>query len=1358
MRKRFAGLLFISLFCTSLSILSAATYFWDADATTPFNQNGSGVWNSSSLQWTNSVSDSSSPSLVAWENASHHATIGSLTGYTNSATGGTITLEENISLAVLEKSTAAGVYTIEGNGHSFTFNSSDSRIGNNALSAALVINAVIEGTQGISKTMNGTVVFAQNNLYSGGTIIRTSNISATDKSSVLQIGNGGTSGSLGSGNVTFASAGVASAQSVLAFHRSDVVILTQDLISDATNPNKGILRQAGSGTLQVNSENTDFTGSIEVTQGTLVVGNGATSGALEGATQASIATNTTLAFDRTDQQTFSAQVSGAGTLEKRNTGTLLLSGTGSSHTGALSVTNGTVKILNAHAASTSSTLRLSDGSVFDVDTFEQRFANLIVENNASAKVIGTGSLVLGAQNTVVGANQLNQTSTLDLRELAEFRFEGGTTYNFRVGGNISSNDNVATVTGGNLYLATRNVISASLIGIGSVNGGGSSPKNEGYLYLGRENIFTTSSLMIGSGVKNQAGVSFAADVQNGTLTLRGTNASQRATVTIGQHESGFVTVNESYLDTTAGSIDARIGTLLIGNNPNSLQPAKGRFSMGAGTLDVTTITLGQRASTSEANTTALFELNGGSVKVENVIMANHTGTGAGGGILSTFRLLSGNLAAKSIVAGTDTSKGTRKLEWTAGTITHYDASSNLDSSNVAFHLKGSGTREFVAGTNRSITIQGNFINETGNTTYQAFTKKGNGTLILSGTLATHAPNLTLEAGTLRLGSSERISNGGSIAFTGAATLDLQGYQETLADLRVTNGVSAVVIGTAGSALHIAASTENMTVGGTNMTSLDLSGISAFTYTNATRDIRWGGQGNTNTSQATIKLASNNNTIIAKNFGLSAIPAGATGGQNVTQLELGQNNTFHSDTFTLGGIKSKVTMGFANTVSNGSVVFRNTAGTDRANMSIGNNQSGAISSETTLDFSRGTVDALIDHLKLGANSNQIDQDKPSHATFIMSQGVVDATTLTLGAYNGSNTANIATPSNVGNGTFTLNGTGLLKARTINFAEKTNTGQGRSSGTLDLNQGTLRAETVRQLASSTFGTSTFLWRSGNIRNYDETTDSTFQNVNLTLEGASGARAFDVEANRKVVIHSSLINGSQTTTQGFTKLGSGSLELRGASTYTGTTTISEGRMLALNITGSATGGSSVNVAATGTLAGSGILKPTGSNGISIAGRLEVGDLSDTIASSLTFDLSDTTGSFNQSGILDITLFSNIGDNSNVATAADSVHLLNIGSSTVEFAGSLDLNLADAAMSFSEGDRWKIASLENNSSASIGTFSSITSQGFSLGPNLMWNVERDMHGIYAVVAVIPEPNRVAFLALGIVALFCRRNRQSGI
>lgn len=176
-----------------------------------------------------------------------------------------------------------------------------------ATGTELQLAGSLSGAGGLVKTGSGTLRLAGTGSYSGGTTI---------SAGMLVVGDGGTSGSLGSGAVTNNGA--------LVFNRSDVVTLANDVTGTGT------LEQAGSGTLVVTGK-VDVTGTTTISSGTLQIGDGGTSGEVTGA----IINNGTLVFNRSDNYTVAGSVSGTGRIDFTGSGRVQFEGAYSGATAVL---------------------------------------------------------------------------------------------------------------------------------------------------------------------------------------------------------------------------------------------------------------------------------------------------------------------------------------------------------------------------------------------------------------------------------------------------------------------------------------------------------------------------------------------------------------------------------------------------------------------------------------------------------------------------------------------------------------------------------------------------------------------------------------------------------------------------------------------------------------------------------------------------------------------------------------------------------------------------------------------------------------------------------------------------------------
>ena len=164
-------------------------------------------------------------------------------------------------------------------------------VGTAAASMALTLNGA--GTQ----TLSGA------NTYTGATTI---------SAGTLQIGNGGTSGSLS------ASSAIVN-NGVLAFNRSDTIVQGSDFAGGISG--SGDLVQSGAGTLTLNAGNS-YSGSTVINAGTLQIGN---SGDLGGGSYAGAISNSgSFVVAASGDQTLSGIISGTGSVNASGTGILTL--------------------------------------------------------------------------------------------------------------------------------------------------------------------------------------------------------------------------------------------------------------------------------------------------------------------------------------------------------------------------------------------------------------------------------------------------------------------------------------------------------------------------------------------------------------------------------------------------------------------------------------------------------------------------------------------------------------------------------------------------------------------------------------------------------------------------------------------------------------------------------------------------------------------------------------------------------------------------------------------------------------------------------------------------------------------------
>lgn len=252
----------------------------------------------------------------------------------------------------------------------------------------------------------------------------------------------------------------------------------------------------------------------------------------------------------------------------------------------------------------------------------------------------------------------------------------------------------------------------------------------------------------------------------------------------------------------------------------------------------------------------------------------------------------------------------------------------------------------------------------------------------------------------------------------------------------------------------------------------------------------------------------------------------------------------------------------------------------------------------------------------------------------------------------------------------------------------------------------------------------------------TSSTNQSRTLVLTGTNTG---DNTLALKLANNGTATNGNSTVS--LTKNGVGKWILTNANTYTGTTTVNDGVLL---VNGSIAGGA--NVAAIGTIGGTGTIKPSGSSVISVAGKLAPGASIGT----LTLDLGSTTGAatlasgatieqeLGDSFASDVTRFFNVlsGD---VVLNSNAVNLSFIGSGSLA-AGTYTLMqfYADAGATLTDTGK-------PLSGLTLGSLPS----GYE---SYDYTIDYSEVGKINLVVAVPEPASLSMLAIGGLALLRRR------
>jgi outer membrane autotransporter protein len=319
-------------------------------------------------------------------------------------------------------------------------------------SFADTVASPFSGVGALTKAGAGTLVMTGDSSYAGGTTI---------SAGTLQLGNGGTSGSI-TGDVVN--------NGTLVFDRSDVSTLGGAISGS------GAVNQIGVGTM-VLTGNSTYSGGTTISAGTLQLGNGGTSGSITG----NVTNNGALAFDRSDAYTYGGQISGAGAVNQIGTGTTILTAS-NTYTGGTAVSAGTLAIGDAsHPQATSGSGNASVASGASLGGYGQIAGSVQNSGTLAAgsalpvfATAPTGTLQIGGSVTNNGTVQLaaaNGTPGNVLQIAGNYVGNGQVVFNtvLNQGGTASQSDRL--LVGGNASGNTAITVNRSGIGVQTVGDG-----------------------------------------------------------------------------------------------------------------------------------------------------------------------------------------------------------------------------------------------------------------------------------------------------------------------------------------------------------------------------------------------------------------------------------------------------------------------------------------------------------------------------------------------------------------------------------------------------------------------------------------------------------------------------------------------------------------------------------------------------------------------------------------------------------------------------------------------------------------------------------------------------------------------
>jgi autotransporter-associated beta strand protein len=670
------------------------------------------------------------------------------TAYTGKiALAGTLRVASDSYLGATPSSTTADMITLDGGTlnatESFTLNANrgitlTSNGGTFQVDASKSLNyeGVLQGTGGLTKSGNGTMVVSGANSYTSTTL----------SAGTLQVGNGSTTGSLGTGAVDVTG--------TLAFNRTDALTVTQDIAG------AGGVTQLGSNTLTFTGAQT-YTGSTNTgpvgsqliyTRNTVpntagFTGNGVVT--LQPLANASFG-----AALNTSRYTFANTLTGLTLGHSANTTDITL-GAAVSIAGPVSLYGGALA-LNANLTTTDATtgdvwlsgssvngaynLALADGRALTItQTGNGVLSGVISGNGVSLTKVGSGALTLTGTNTYSGATTVS-AGTMGVYNNSALGTGTATWANntsLELGSSVTTVANNMVLNGATTVsfetsLNLASTLAGRLTGVGglSVNATGDT------LTLSGNNAYTGTTSITGGKVitshANALGNNSAVTLSNVSGAVLQLNSS----LGIGSLAGGGSTGGNLVL--SAGAVLSAGGNNTSTTFDGAMSGAGGLNKTGTGTWTVTsngtytgttTISAGELVLSNNAPTTASASFSGaGKLRIESV------GTGFTGAFSTSGWTFGNTLGSLTVGKTTNTNAVSLYDIAIAGPISAYGGTLNVNghlnttAGGVAgdVWLKSSG--DISLATTKSITTSGGDVVLWSNSDNQAT----NGSILLYG--------------------------------------------------------------------------------------------------------------------------------------------------------------------------------------------------------------------------------------------------------------------------------------------------------------------------------------------------------------------------------------------------------------------------------------------------------------------------------------------------------------------------------------------------------------------------------------------------------------------------------------------------
>jgi autotransporter-associated beta strand protein len=488
---------------------------------------------------------------------------------------------------------------------------------------------------------------------------------------------------------------------------------------------------------------------------------------------------------------FGGMIGGNGAVVMSGSGTLTLLAS-NNYSGGTTIASGIVALRGGdNRLPVGTSVQFSGNGTLDVGGNLQTLAMVTVANGVTGIIAGSGgTLQIGSGGDFQLAPDVSGAMRgLNLAGLSNFVYSNSAA-TFRVDGMSASN--AATSGTATLTLSPNSTITAANFFVGQFATSSAASGNvNAIVNLGQNTTINADAMQI-SYYRDAAALQYGSSIASSLLTLRGTAGSNtRANMVVGAYTPGGTTYAPGTVDlvtnvTGSSLLDAKLGTLTIGvnnrgTNATTAAFAKGVFIMGGGTLDTTTMMIGQitansTCSTSGCQTSGVFTSGPSAVvKVQDLYLGDtNISSGSTQTVTATFNLFGGadvyaQTIAKGPGAGT-VGTFTRGFNWDSGTIHNYDTATDLTiDGNTVWSLSATGAHTFNIDSGRTGTVAA-VLSGSG----ASLVKSGGGTLVLNasnsytGGTTVSGGALLLSAGTLNSVGQVSLAAGTTFGGNGSA--------------------------------------------------------------------------------------------------------------------------------------------------------------------------------------------------------------------------------------------------------------------------------------------------------------------------------------------------------------------------------------------------------------------------------------------------------------------------------------------------------------------------------------------------------------------------------------------------------------